>query len=563
MKFKYALIALLVTAHITSAVANTAPADSAIQAAQADYIRFAEQSQGLTSARASNAKRILKLMKLSRDRLESSPNKKHASWIETAKLYDDLQSQLEALLVPAVSSSTTQQTQSAAPTTNSTNTTQQSNSATISAGSISETQTDVRPLVSGERVRVKKLTNDMNNVRNALVVTGPSSFQRASELEGYQKRFNQFTEALKRYPQVDDSDVSAAREEYLTLRNLLKTEFERAKQQLAELGDAQQRLRTLAENSQAYPVPESIRIPFSQEEAIAWVKSASDAETVAKHSVEQLQQILPLAYLPDAPGHPQNGGDYDEKDALSLLTLSRNVPTEITSRYQSMANALSEQINSFRSQLAERWNEAPDGDKSWIYTQDGREEEAYETMNRFAAAASSAVYLQDALGRPADDARGLLDAIAIKRAQFAERKEIAIDSARLPVAATDDATLLAIASEILQDSYNEYTQHGAIRITTSKIVEREVENSEVEFNKAEVSASGDVKLSGTGRTWTYRWSEFKFATAMKDADSKNGWHIWWLTAKKFSSGDSTTPLDKWVPREVVKGNPIRQEHVGL
>jgi len=103
-------------------------------------------------------------------------------------------------------------------------------------------------------------------------------------------------------------------------------------------------------------------------------------------------------------------------------------------------------------------------------------------------------------------------------------------------------------------------EHGKVVLTTREVTERERKDSETEIDKAELTSSGDLKMSGSETTWTYKWQEFKFATPIKEPDSDT-WYIWWFTAKNFSSGGPRTPLNQWISGEVVKGNLILKKNI--
>ncbi|VAV88054.1 hypothetical protein MNBD_ALPHA06-2104, partial [hydrothermal vent metagenome] len=84
-----------------------------------------------------------------------------------------------------------------------------------------------QPLVSGQKVRVKKMARDMAEVRQRIKTTGPSEFQDPQVVAKFQKRFTQFNNALARYPQLKDPDVIEARKQYNLLAQALTSEFNR------------------------------------------------------------------------------------------------------------------------------------------------------------------------------------------------------------------------------------------------------------------------------------------------------------------------------------------------
>jgi len=79
--------------------------------------------------------------------------------------------------------------------------------------------------------------------------------------------------------------------------------------------------------------------------------------------------------------------------------------------------------------------------------------------------------------------------------------------------------------------------------------------SEEEYNDIDISLAGEITLTGTKTTWHYRWDEFKFATPILD-NQTGKWYLWWITAKKFHSGASTTPIGEWVSGSATKGGVI-------
>lgn len=529
--------------------ANAAePVDTIVKNAVADIERFEAQAEGLTPARKSNAKRIAKLMDLSYQRLQTSKNQTDPSWIEVNQRYLKLQTKLETLSNPTATTPATSTATAPTPTV----------APTVPA---TATETTVRPLVSGERVRVKKLTRDMSNVNEAVVTTGPSPMQAPDEVAAYAKRIKQFEEALVRYPQVEDPDVIAARTAYATLKNTLNSEFKRAREQLAALGDVQARLRTIVQNANAYPVPAPLQLPFDQAAAKAWVDAASKARTVAEHNYKELAQIAPLAYLPETRGTPESGAAFDASDVDRLQRNAANTVKQVEGNYASMASALSNQFDQFENSVLTRWQEDPEAeDKRWLFISEGKKAEAFELYDACIAMAESSVHLETALGREPTQARAIIAKMNQAKRNFEEKQTRALSTSRLPKSASTDKKLLSIAKGILENPKYKFGEHAKIILTTDQIVERERKESEIDIDDAEVTLGGDLKMSGTQTTWTYRWQEFKFATALKE-DGSDDWYIWWITARNYSSGDNTTPLNQWISGKATQGNRILEKNL--
>jgi hypothetical protein len=420
-------------------------------------------------------------------------------------------------------------------------------------------QAEVAPLVSGQRVRVKKLTRDMNQNRQDIVTTGPSQFQDASVVKARQKRLKQFEDALNRYPQLDDPDVQAARGAYVALAKALSTEYKRAQAQLAKLGDVQQALATIEENGRKYAVPALPQIPFTEAQAKDWVQAASNARTVAEHNHKELALIAELAYLPNNPGTPQAGAPYDANDVARLQRHAASMFKAVQADYQTLANDLASRMQQMDSDVFSRWQEDPQGEKKWIFLRDNSVKEAHEVFARSRAIAQSSVYLEQALNRPADQALAILEKLDQAEQQFKRNGELALAASRLPQPVANDPARIDIAEQILQTPKYEFGKHGPIVLTTPDIIERERKDSEIDIDDAEITLGGDLKMRGTQTTWTYKWKEFKFAVPLQDTDSER-WYIWWITAKNFSSGGDRTPIGRWISGKATKGDPILPQH---
>jgi hypothetical protein len=434
--------------------------------------------------------------------------------------------------------------------------------ATLSSGStfagnsnpIVLAQNSVAPLVSGQRVRVRKLTRDMTGVRKDLVTTGPSAFQDPAIVQARVERLNQFKQAVLKYPQVDDPDVKAARAEFGALQQALDQEYKRAQQQLKQIGDVQQALKNLDQNVRKYPVPKPLTIPFDEASAKNWIEAASNARTVGEHNQKQLTIIAELAYLPKNRGTVSTGAPYDQDDVRSMLRYAQESQVAVQNNYKITAERLQGLMQQMEQDVFTRWRDDPKGERKWIYLQQDSAVEIAEVLKKSRAIANSSIYLEKALKRKPQLAEQTLAKLDELEQRFQQNRKIALQSSRLPQAKSKDSARIEIARQILKTPKYEFGEFGPIVLTTDSIVEREKESSEVEYDKAELTISGDIKLSGTETTWTYKWQEFKFATPLKHDDGQ--WYIWWITAKKFSSGGNNTPLGRWVSGKASQGNPI-------
>ncbi len=547
MKPAHQILAFLLCFGLMTGVLAADPADNIIKNAQIDIARFEQQANGLTPARSSNARRVLKLLNLSHQRLQGSTNQSDPSWQEANQRFVSLKTQLEGLLNPGTASVATAAPASSSP-------------ATMTTAPASVPGSNIPELVSGQRVRVKKLTRDMDGIRQGLITTGPSPLQNSAEVAVYKKRIDQFVTALSRYPQLSDPDVQAARASYKALTQQLDAEFKRSRQQLKELGDVQQRLATIEKNSRTYAPPKPLAIPFSKTDAQTWVDSAGKARTVAEHNLKELPAIAAIAYLPQNVGTPQTGAPYDSGDVKRLHDNAVGMLNNVEQGYQNMSKMLKDNLIGVERDTFAYWEEDPLGEKSGVFLGTINEKNALDSFAKGLAIAQSSIYLEQALGRDAPDAQKIVGKIEQAKKDFIRNRDIALNASRLPEPKSKDSKMLAIAREILENPKYKFGEFDRIVLTTDGIVERERKDSKVDIDDVKLTLSGDLKMSGTETTWTYKWQEFKFAVPLKENDSDK-WYIWWITAKNFSSGGSKTPLNKWISGKASMGNPILRKNM--
>jgi len=371
----------------------------------------------------------------------------------------------------------------------------------------------------------------------------------------YKKRLKQFSQTLGRYPQINDSDVKAARLAYRNLRKKLSDEFNRAKEQLVKLGNVQQRLATIDANRKKYRIPAALSPPFSEEDAQVWVKQAGDARAAAEHTLKELPVIANLAYLPNNPGTPESGAPYDINDVKQLQRSAQSVLKKIEFSANKQLETLENALKQVENETLARFQEDPNSDKRWVYIGEGRKKMAFKAFDKSMAIAKSSLFLDQALGREAEHSRAVIEKIRRAKNSFIKRRDIALRTSKLPEPQSIDSKRLEIARQILRKPKYKFGEFGRIILTSKKIIERERKDSEIKVENAQVSLDGKVKMSGTKTTWTYKWKEFTFAVPIKEENS-DIWYIWWITAKNFSSGGNRTPLNQWISGKATKGNQI-------
>ena len=397
-------------------------------------------------------------------------------------------------------------------------------------------------------MRVKKLIRDMQGVVASISGEGPSPFQDPEIVAQRKKSFDQHTAAIKRYPQKNDPDVMAMRAAYQQLGATLKQEFERSREQLKIVGNAFERLATIDNRDKEYPVPAALQPPFTQTDAQAWLAAGSKARTAAEFDMQQFKEIKTYAYLPEQTV----SGRMAQYSFRDIDRLSRNVQ----SRFNSVQAGYGTTHANIKRRLAELDNQvqAPSAGHDLDTIQRHR-----QALDDMVPVARSVVHLESVLKRPTNDANTHVEALQQRRTSYDRELDALIDRVRMPEPKSPDATMLAIAEEVLKNPRYEFGAHGPIVLTSTGMTEREKQSSEIDFDKAEVSGN-TLKLSGTETTWTYRWREFHFMTALREPGT-DLWRLHQITPKYFTSGGTNTPLNSWISGGVVATDLIRENAV--
>ncbi len=419
-----------------------------------------------------------------------------------------------------------------------------------------------RPLVSGERVRVKKLARDMESAMQTLNQGGVAPFQDPAYIKKWQDSVARYRTAVQKFPQTDDPDVQAAAAKLAELENMVAFGINEAGKQQSQLGDVQKILATIEHNLRTHRAPQWLPPPFGYDEARNWLRIAATAQKTAKESLTELQRIAPTAHLPINRGTVQSGAPYDKQDLDRLLRFANSNLRDVDAALKQTTDALKTQFTAQNRELEYFRSLDPDNDAHRMnaFLKEGAEAEIYARLDKHLALAQSLTTYQRAFGKePTAATTARVEEILALRKTYAANRLKAVGDSKLPEPKSTDAARIAIAEQILAEPSYEYGEHGPIVLTTPDVVEREKQVSRAEIKDVDVSLSGTVTLSGTETTWNYKWEEFKFATPVKETDSDD-WYIWWITAKKYSSGWERTPIGQWVSGGATKGSLILREN---
>lgn len=420
-------------------------------------------------------------------------------------------------------------------------------SASTSAGQANANRpSNVRPLVSNDRVRIKKLIRDITSRTDSISGTGPSPLQDPDVVAQRKKSLDQFAAAVKRYPQTSDPDVIKLREAYAAYAQKLKAEYGRASGQMKIVGNAFARLETIDNRDKEYPVPPPLSPPFSAEDARAWLSAGSKARQAAEFDSKQLKEIGEHAYLPEQTV----SGRMARYSFRDVERLNRRVQ----GRFNGVQGSYKQSMANVEQRLAELENQVQPPRTTDDAPTTARHRQSLEAMQ---AVLQSAIDLESVLKRPTAAFESRLTEMKRWRAAYDRTRDEQIAAVRMPAPKSTNAEMLAVAKKVLANPDYEFGPHGPVVLNATEIVSREKKTSELDIDKIG-TYGGKVTLSGTETTWTYRWREFQFATALREPQSEL-WRIHYIMAKYFTSGASKTPLNRWVSGGVVATDLITRE----
>lgn len=413
-----------------------------------------------------------------------------------------------------------------------------------------------KQLVSGQKVRVKKLIRDMKAVLASIKTEGPSDLQSAAIVNKFKSTIEKYTNALNRYKDYTSEPlVIEAVQTYKELRSKLSIEFKRAQAQLKQLGNPAELMAAIDAKLQGKKVPKSLIAPFSAEEAQDWYKQINEIKLVSKEVISEVHRIASATNL------DLTGGKYGVQRANSMLHWADKAVRDSEVSITNTATQLNHQFkfqDKHELPYFRKLDPKNKKDRANAFLQEGAEARIYARLDRQLALSKSFTAFDKAVGTVSDEKQARVAEIMALRKKYGEDRIKALGTSKLPKAVSSDNEMLAIAKDIVETPSYELGQHGPIVLTTKEIVTREQEVSRDTIKDVDVSLSGNITWSGSRETWNYKWQEFKFATPIKD--NNGDWYIWWITAKNYSSGASTTPINKWISGRMTKGSLILEKN---
>ncbi len=506
---------------------NAAP-DRETAGALADIVKYEKQFAGQTSVSKSTANRTLKLLKITKQRLDSSGNKSESFWVDANKRYNALVAYLNQFINPP---------QVAAP--------QVANTQKPVATHQSASRQQLEQMISQQRVRVIKLGRDLESNIDSIDTNGVKQFQDPNYVAKYQKLLDRHTQSFNKYAKfAGDPDVEKTRASLSTMNKMMKFGREHAAKELAFLGDVQATLRDIEAQLRMIKVMPVPTEPYGKGVMARWLSSVTKFREENLEIIKSLPEIKQRAYLPFHRSTVQEGGPYDEQDVDRLYNWGAGEAEMAEASIKKLSFDLDQSMQmeaKFASEV-ERFDPTDDYMQVLHYLSKGTLDNVRINYSNKIGRVNEAIEFARLLKQPSYQSRvDLLKKIKSNLANYETDYKTALKTVRMPDPVTNDSDL----KEIANATFANYDYIGEFRnlVVIKDKEHRSKETSTDKYDKIDVSLSNEVTITGTRTTYHYEWDEFSVATAQKD---EGKYYIYWTTFKYFTQGASTTPLNKWI-----------------
>lgn len=527
-------------------------ADRQIENVLADIDRYEKQFEGKPDVNLNTVKRTLKLLDLTRQRLDGVADQSTPAWKEADARYKAFYEQLNGLAQPGSAQKSRPVSQD--------HTSSSPKQATKPLGS-----SKPQEMLSQHQIRVKKIKRDVESVFETMDKSGVKPFQDPKYVQKYQESLDRSKQALKKYEAFSSHPtVVSAQESIDKLENMINFGKQQAAKDLETLGDVQSRLRAIHETTKKLNVPPAPRIPLEKGEIAAWLAVLSAARQAAIQTYQPLPQIKQLAYLPNTRLTVEQSGVYEMDDVERLDRSLRGIVAQVDSGLTQFNEYLHVNVAEVGKSLSlyQGYDPTKEEDRLKHFLYEGRAKQIKRRLAAHHTLVSEAIIFSRQLKTKDLEARvNLLAQIEQVTKQYESNFHKALSLARMPKSVSTDAELLDIARKALKSPMTTgYDAVGDIKriVITSQKVHRANDVTHETFDDIDISSSGNITMSGTAITNHFEWDEFKVASAEAVGDKH---YIFYNSLAYYTQGGQKTPLNRWVITNRLKGAEIQEEHI--
>ena len=547
---KIILLVLLGSYLCGSLVGASSHEDRQISNALNDIVKYEKQFAGKTSVRSNTIKRSLKLLGLTRQRLDGISDQSKPTWKEADQRYTILVKHMNDLLSVGSSKKTTNSSSgsAAAPVTS-------------SSGS---TSTTPKQMISQQKVRIVKIKRDVESVIDTIDKAGVKPFQDKKVVQKYQKSLDRFNQSISKYSEFTSvPSVVAASESISKMENMIAFGKQEAAKTLAKLGDVQSRLRTIYDASRKLKVPAQPSIPSKKGEVAKWLSELGHVRQTAIKIHPPLPEIFKIAYLPDTRFTVEQTGVFEISDVGNLDNSLRTIVAKVDESLKKFSANLDLNVKH-----VEKWLNSQDYSDfssnqdrlNFISNQGNVDRENVYARERLLLN-EAIVFSRQLKTKDLDERVALLKRIESGKKSYLAKLDKALKNARMPKPVSTDPALLEIARKALNTSIQPgYAKVGEIKrlVITSDKVHRANDVSNETFDRINVNSSGNITMTGTSITFHFEWDEFNVVSAEKVGGKH---YIFYNSFTYYTEGGRKTPLNRWVVSGRRQGAEIQEESI--
>lgn len=580
------------------ALAQTAPADSAIKGALYDINRAEQQVKTLTPSRKANIKRLQRSMDMAGKRLESSPNKTHASWTEAKQRLDAVNGALATLAgggaakPPAAAAAPKAAPKSSAPAA-ATQAAPKAAAPKAAAAdpSVSRAQREMKLVEAqvrnlrpsdgrGAFRQLKELYRIGGYLAKAKDRSHPAFKQAAQQYNGIkgklvgqivaieQKQLMKVAGEIDKMQPLDYSNkqkVGYGRKSLANIQNSLKSlgapkvpavqdlygrtakvsaMFEKRisdrNTQQASLGDVSGKLATLQKRFHTIKVPGRIEHPATEAKITSFVESVAAVRAHVKEDFAYIKSIDGKAALNTKDGNTfrflRSALQGQKQQSLARILNTVNMEMDLNTD-QAMSTV----------DFLDKTDPEDVNHRNNRLTGKGQYAKNLENLTKARKAVVVAALYDEKMGRAdAPDRKAQLAKVDKVTADFKKKYKIALGGVRMPEARSDDDKLHKAVAEVFARKKYGYK------------FERVVVNAPLKRVK---NRSGNIRGTVSGATVTtyeYEWDQFQATTAEKVGDV---YYLYANTFKYYYSGDPRTPVKVWILNRRFQSSQILKENI--
>ena len=528
--------------------------DRQIKGVLDDITRYEKQFVGKSDVNRNTVKRTLKLLGLTRQRLDGVADKSSPAWKDADARYTILYDQLNRLLKP---SGSPQPSSAAKPPTP---------SADKQSAATSKTMAP-QEMISQHQTRVKKIKRDADSVFETIDKGGIKPFQDPKYVQKYQKALDRFKEAMKKYDEFSTHPTVVEAQQSITkLENMITFGQQRAQKDLETLGDVQSRLRTIHASTKKLKVPAMPQIPVKKGEIARWIAGLGTVRQTAIQTYQPLPQIKKIAYLPNTRFTVEQTGTYEMDDVDRLDRALRGIVSQVDASLKKFSDHLRLNVAEVAKMLPiyQGYDPTKEEDRLKHFLYEGRADQIKRSLDTHHTLMSEALIFSQQLKTKDHDAwKKLLAQVEQVTEEYEANFQKALSLARMPKPVSHDAKLLAIARKVLTNPMPAgYDKVGDVKriVITSKKVHRANDVTHETFDKFDVKPGGNITMSGTAVTNHFEWDEFKVVTA----EAIGGKHyIYYNSLAYYTEGGQRTRLNQWMITSRLKGAEIQERNINV